>query len=92
MIRTIRHRGLRQLYDEDSPRGVQADHVARLRHILSNLDVATRPIDMDLPGYRLHQLRGERSGAWSVRVSGNWRVTFRFDDKDVTDVDLENYH
>jgi proteic killer suppression protein len=71
---------------------VNAEHVARLERILTLLDVAQRPADIDLPGYRLHPLKGERKGEWSVSVSGNWRVTFRFDEGDVTDLNYEDYH
>ena len=92
MILRFRHKGLKLLYEEDSAKSVQAVHAGRLRRILTNLDVATQPVDLDLPGYHLHQLRGDRAGEWSVRVSGNWRVTFRFDGHDVTDVDYEDYH
>ncbi len=92
MIRRFRHRGLKRLYERDDPSGVNAAHVARLERILTLLDVAQRPADIDLPGYRLHPLKGERKGEWSVSVSGNWRVTFRFDEGDVTDLNYEDYH
>lgn len=92
MIRKLRHKGLRRLYDDDSTRGIQAEHADRLRLILTNLDVARLPIDLDLPGYRLHELKGDRKGTWSITVSGNWRVTFAFEGEDVTDVDYEDYH
>ena len=64
----------------------------RIRRILADLDVAERPADLDLPGYRLHLLRGARAGQWSVRVSGNWRVVFRFEGGDAIEVDLVDYH
>jgi proteic killer suppression protein len=92
MIRRFRHRGLKRLYERDDRSGVNAAHVARLERILTLLDVAQRPADIDLPGYRLHPLKGERKGEWSVSVSGNWRVTFRFDEGDVTDLNYEDYH
>lgn len=92
MIQRFRHKGLKQLYERDSVRGIQAAHADRLRRILSNLDVATQPTDLDLPGYRLHELKGKDRGRWSVRVSGNWRVTFAFTGQDITDVDYEDYH
>ena len=92
MIRRFRHRGLKRLYERDDRSGVNAEHVARLERILTLLDVAQRPADIDLPGYRLHSLKGERKGEWSVSVSGNWRVTFRFDEGDVTDLNYEDYH
>jgi proteic killer suppression protein len=92
MIRRFRHRGLKRLYERDDRSGVNAAHVGRLERILTLLDVAQRPADIDLPGYRLHPLKGERKGEWSVSVSGNWRVTFRFDEGDVTDLNYEDYH
>ncbi|MEE9394015.1 MAG: type II toxin-antitoxin system RelE/ParE family toxin [Planctomycetota bacterium] len=92
MILKFRHKGLKWLYENDNPKGVRPEHVDRLRHRLTNLDAATEPEDLDLPGYRLHPLKGDRKGEWSIRVSGNWRVTFRFESHDVTDVDYEDYH
>ena len=92
MIRRFRHRGLKRLYERDDRSGVNAAHATRLERILTLLDVAQRPADIDLPGYRLHPLKGERKGEWSVSVSGNWRVTSRFDEGDVTDLNYEDYH
>lgn len=92
MIRSFRHKGLKRLFEDDSPKGVQADQADRLRRILGNLDQAQQPIDLDLPGYRLHPLKGKRQGDWSISVSGNWRVTFRFEGTDVAGVDYEDYH
>lgn len=92
MIRKIKHRGLKRLYEQGETRGVQAAHVETLEEILGLLDQAERPGQMDLPGYGLHPLKGNRSGEWSVKVSGNWRVTFMFDGTDVTTVNYEDYH
>jgi proteic killer suppression protein len=92
VIRKIRHRGLRKLYDHDDASGVNAQHVDKLREILLVLDAARAPNDVDLPGYRLHRLKPAKEGRWSIRVSGNWRVTFRFEGNDVTDVKYEDYH
>ncbi|TLP75086.1 Killer protein [Pseudomonas nitroreducens] len=92
MIRSFRHKGLRALYQQDDPRGVRADHVPRLKRILAALESANGPRDMDLPGYRLHGLKGSLSGCWAVSVSGNWRVTFRFVDSDVELLDYLDYH
>ena len=92
MIRRFTHRGLKRLFEKDDRKGVHAQHVARLRLILTLLNVVRNPAAMDLPGYDLHQLKGNRKGEWSVRVSGNWRVTFRFEKQDVTDVKYEDYH
>lgn len=70
-------------------KGIQAAHSAKLKRILALLDVAMLPKDMDLPGYRLHELKGKQKGYWSVTVNGNWRLTFRFIN---SDVELVNYH
>ena len=92
MIVTFRHKGLEALYRHDSTRGIQAAHAAKLRRILSALDVAQVPADLDIPGFRLHALRGRLVGHWSIWVSGNWRVTFRFNEGDVELVDYQDYH
>jgi proteic killer suppression protein len=72
--------------------GVNAQHARKLRQILLALNNATNPAGMNLPGLRLHPLRGQRCGQWAVSVSGNWRVVFEFDGPDATDVDLVDYH
>ena len=92
MIRSFRHRGLRRLYERDDPSRIAADQVARITLALADLDVAGKPSDLDLPGYRLHPLRGDRRGSWSISITGNWRITFRIEDGDVYDVDLVDYH
>jgi len=66
--------------------------VGRVSDVLAHLDMAKHPSDVDLPGYRLHPLKGNLKGMWSVTISGNWRVTFRFEDGDAFDVDLVDYH
>ncbi|NQV68401.1 MAG: type II toxin-antitoxin system RelE/ParE family toxin [Pseudohongiella sp.] len=71
---------------------LEATHISHLRLILGRLNASTGPKDMDLPGLYLHQLKGKSRGRWSVRVSGNWRVTFKFDGPDAIDVDYEDYH
>jgi proteic killer suppression protein len=91
-IKSFRHRGLERFFTRGSKARIQAPHAARLRLLLARLNVAAEPRDMALPGLRLHELKGKRKGTWSVAVSGNWRVTFRFDGKDVWDVDYEDYH
>jgi proteic killer suppression protein len=92
MIKSFRHRGLKALYDGRTARRVAPEHVEKLRDILAVLDRSRRPQDMDLPGFRLHPLRGELQGHWAVSVSGNWRVTFRFEDDEPVDVDYLDYH
>lgn len=92
MIENIRHRGLRRLYETGDRRGVSAELVDRIERVLARLDQASEPAHMDLPGLRLHPLRGDRAGFWSVSISGNWRIVFRFEDGGVHDVDLVDYH
>jgi proteic killer suppression protein len=92
VIRSIRHKGLRRLYEDDDPRGVIAEHVVKLRDILARLDAARVVTDMDMPGFRLHPLKGELSGFWAVTVRANWRVLFRFSAPDAFDVDYVDYH
>ena len=92
MIISFRHKGLRDLYEKDSTRGVKADHAPKLRRILSALDVAQTAKDLDIPGFKLHKLSGRASGTWSIWVNGNWRVTFRLIDTDVELVDYKDYH
>ena len=92
VIRTFAHKGLEALFRTGSKAGVQPSHAARLRRQLAQLDAATAPQDMGLPGWGLHPLKGELAGHWSIWVNGNWRVTFRFIDSDVELVDYQDYH
>ena len=92
MIRTFKHKGLSRFFETGSKSGIQPQQEERLRLILGALNAATTPKDMDLPGLRLHPLKGDRKGFWSVWVSGNWRVTFTFVGKDAEQVDYEDYH
>lgn len=92
MIRRFRHRGLKRLYEDDDRRGLNAQHVDKIRRVLAYLDRASEPRDMDLPGWRLHPLKGDLAGSWSVTVQANWRIVFRFEDGDATDVDYLDYH
>jgi toxin HigB-1 len=92
LIRSFTHTGLRNLFDQDDARRVSADQVDRLRLILSALDQASEVQDMNQPTFRLHPLKGNRKGVWAVTVKANWRVTFRFEEGDAWDVDLEDYH
>lgn len=88
----ITHAGLRRIYERDDARRVDPNHVLRIRRILAELDDAQKPQDLDWPGFRLHPLTGDLRGFWSVRVSGNWRIVFRFVDKEPVDVNLVDYH
>ena len=92
MIRSIRHKGLKRLHQDDDPRGVIAEHADKLRRILARLDAAKVFADMDLPGYRLHALKGELQGFYAVTVRANWRVVFRFEQSEAVDVDYVDYH
>ena len=92
MIRTFRHRALKRLFQDGDASKVPADQLKRIADVLAHLDTALHPVDVDLPGYRLHPLKGDRKGCWSVSISRNWRIVFRFEDRDVFDVDLVDYH
>lgn len=92
VIRGFRHKGLERFFTSGSKAGIQARHAERLRLIMGRLNVAAEPRDMRLPGLDLHELKGRRKGTWAVKVSGNWRVTFRFVGRDVQDVNYEDYH
>ena len=92
MIGSIRHKGLRRLYEDADARAIGANMRQRVSEILSVLDAADSIEEADIPGYRLHPLSGDRQGYWSVKVTGNWRVTFRYEDGRAEDVNLEDYH
>ena len=92
MIRSIRHKGLKRLYVNDDPRGVVPEHAPKLRDMLARLDAAGAASDMDLPGFRLHRLKGDLRDFWAVTVRANWRVSFGFAEADVLDVDYVDYH
>lgn len=92
MIRTFRHKGLRAFFETGSKHGIQAHHATRLELQLVRLDLAQNPDDMNVPGWRLHALSGERAGHYSITVSGNWRITFKFEDGDAILVDYHGYH
>ncbi len=92
MIRSFRHKGLERLFTTSLVRGIPTAHQARIVRMLDRLDAAVRPEDMNVPGWRLHPLRGARKGRWAIAVSGNLRLTFAFDGEDAIDIDLEDYH
>ena len=92
MIVVFRHKGLQKLYEGRTSKGVSPNHVKKLNRILSVLDQAEGLHNMDLPGFRIHPLKGERKDHYAVWVSGNWRVTFRFEGVNATDVDYIDYH
>ena len=92
MIRTFRHKGLEAFFTKDDPRKILADRVDRITRLLDRLEGAKVPQDMNLPGWGSHELKGRRKGEYVVSVSGNWRITFRFEGVDAFDVNLEDYH
>jgi toxin HigB-1 len=92
MIQSFRNKGLGRFYETGSVAGIQPNHEKRLRMLLAALDTAVTIQDMDVPGFRLHRLKGKESKRWSVRVSGNWRLTFEFRDGQAHVVDYEDYH
>ncbi|MBJ7380248.1 MAG: type II toxin-antitoxin system RelE/ParE family toxin [Polynucleobacter sp.] len=92
MIVHFKHRGLELFFTKGSFRGIPAQFASRLERLLDRLEAATFPKDMDLPGYKFHELKGRRKGIYAVTVSGNWRLTFEFNRDDVVNVDLEDYH
>jgi proteic killer suppression protein len=92
MIKSFKHKGLENFYKSGKTSGIQPSHAKRLQLILTNLDQAMSPNDMDLPGLRLHKLKGNRDNIWSVMVSGNWRITFMFIGQDAEIVNYEDYH
>ncbi len=92
MIKSFAHKGLETFFSSGSKAGIQAAHAAKLRRQLAQLDQAAVPQDMNLPGWKLHALKGNLAGHWAVWVSGNWRLTFRFDGADASIVDYRDYH
>ncbi len=92
MILSFKHRGLKRLFERGDRSQIAADILHRVENILSALDAAEAPRALDLPGYRLHQLKGDRRGFWSVTVRANWRIIFRFENGDAIDVELLDYH
>ena len=93
MINSFRHKGLQRFFETGSKSGIQAKHVERLQIQLTALDNAKRPLDMNAPGWKLHPLKGkELKDHWSIWVSGNWRLTFKFEGTDAVLVDYQDYH
>jgi proteic killer suppression protein len=92
MIRSFRHKGLQRFFETGSKSGILSAHERRLRLMLSRLDDASSPKDMDAPGWKLHALKGELKGHWAVWVDGNWRLTFAFEGPNAILVDYRDYH
>lgn len=92
MIRSFRHKGIEKFFLTGSKAGIQPRHALKLADQLSALNVATKPEQMNFPGWQLHALSGELAGQWAISVSGNWRLTFTFDGEDAMLVDYQDYH
>ncbi len=92
MIQSIKHRGLKNLHAKGSTQGLRADYVGKIARMLARLDEIAHVAEMDIPGFRLHALKGDLKGFWSVRVSENWRIVFRFEGGHIYDVNLVDYH
>jgi proteic killer suppression protein len=92
MIKNFSYRGLERYFRDDDMRGINAQHVPRIERLLDRLEAATVAEDMNIPGWGFHELKGNRKGVYAVKVSGNWRITFRFEGGDARDVNLEDYH
>jgi proteic killer suppression protein len=92
MIKGFRHKGLQLLFETGARRRLNPELVDKIERVLARLDDADQVMDMALPGFRLHELKGQRAGTWAVTISGNWRLVFRFEDGHAIDIDLVDYH
>jgi len=92
MIKSFKHKGLMKFFEEGMTSGIQPKHAKKLRMQLAAIDTAHVVEDIDMPGYRLHALKGNRAGVWSITVSGNWRITFEFVDGNAYILNYEDYH
>lgn len=92
MILTFKHKGLERFFKKGDHRGIIAKTEERIERMLDRLDTVAKPEDMNIPGYKFHSLTGSRKGVYAVTVTGNWRITFRFDGIDAIEVNLEDYH
>lgn len=92
MIKTFKNKSLEKLFKEDISKKIPPELIKKLKIRLEVLDAAITIDDLRLPGYNLHELKGDRQGTWSIRITGNWRITFQFKDRNAFDVNLEDYH
>jgi len=92
VIRSFKHKGIERFFHDGKKGGIDPSHAAKLARILDRLDASASPHDMDLPGFKLHELKGGDKGKWAVSVGGNWRVVFRFEGNDAVQVDYLDYH
>jgi toxin HigB-1 len=92
MIKSFKHKGLENFYLNGYTKGIQSEHAKKIRMILTRLNQIELISDIDVPAFRLHQLKGNLKNHWSIKVNGNWRITFKFEDNDVYIVDYQDYH
>lgn len=92
MIKSFKHKGLKIFFETGNTKGIQAEHAKKIRRILAILDEIVDISEINFDSYNLHQLKGDLKGLWSMRVNGNWRITFEFKDQDVYIVDYQDYH
>jgi proteic killer suppression protein len=92
MIKKFKNKGLRELFESGVSSGIQPQHAKRLRQILALLETAESIQDMELPGLNLHELKGQRKGTFAIKVSGNWRITFKIINGDILDINYKDYH
>jgi len=92
MIKNFKHKGLEQFFIKDNKKLLDAKDLPKIIRILDRLDTAVTVKDMNIPGWHLHELKGARKDVWSVAVRNNWKITFRFEDGEMVDVNLEDYH
>jgi proteic killer suppression protein len=92
MIKSFRHKGLKNFFEKNDTKGINPNHAPKINRILTRLDYAEAIQDMNLPGYRLHPLKGDLKNLWAVDVNGNYRITFRFEDGNAYILDYQDYH
>ena len=92
MIKTFRHKGIQEFFEQGTKAGIRPDHAPKLSRLLARLDVAMHANDMNVPGWGLHPLHGDLANHWAVSVNSNWRLTFTFDGTDAVLVDYQDYH
>lgn len=92
MIKSFKHKGLKKFFYSGDTSGIQAEHAYKLQRLLTAIDESVNVNSLNLPGFGLHQLKGELKGLWSVKVNGNWRVTFKFENGDAYILDYQDYH
>lgn len=92
MIKSFKHKGLRELFEKGKSKRLSADFAPKLIRQMDAINQVDEPQELNFPGYGLHELKGERSGVWAMKVNKNWRLTFKFESGDAAELDLEDYH